>query len=177
MRMVAYCSPDWGLPGKRYFRCEPMAATITTDACEANWRASNESDCERLLKCRACPIGAVHAGETAASLSPLRGAKVCARCLTGTTRLIGSWLCVSCYNREREWVAQRNAKGRIPTRMAPLSRRVLKVVDADGSRMLARDLSVGLEELMVAALRDSAKATVFSFNGATSAQFPQGALW
>jgi hypothetical protein len=177
MKMVEYEQPAWGVPGQRYFRCLPMAATITAGACAANWRASQERDVERLLKCRTCTIGAVHAGETAASLSPLRGAKVCARCLTGTTRLIGAWLCVSCYNREREWVAQRNAKGRIPTRMAPLHRRALKVIEAGDARVVTRDLTVGLEELMVAALRDSAKATVFAFSGAPAAQFPQGALW
>lgn len=177
MSMVRYEAPAWGMPGVRYFRCEPMAATLGTEACAANWRASNERDAERLMKCRTCPVGAVHAGETAASMSPLRGTKVCSRCLCGTTRLIHGWLCVSCYNREREWMAGRNAKGKAPVRMQPLHRRTLKVVEAGDARVIHRDLTMGLEELMAAALRESRKSVVFAFNGATAARFPQVALW
>lgn len=175
--LVSYVAPDWGMPGVRYFRCEPMAATLATGACASNWRASLERDSERLMKCRTCPIGAVHAGDTAASLSPLRGARICSRCVTGTTRLIHEWLCVSCYNREREFMAGRNAKGRVPTRMAPLHRRALKVVEAGSTRILARDLTAGLEELMAAALRDSKRSATFAFNGRASARFAQGVLW
>lgn len=177
MSMVHYFTPDWGREGVRYFRCLPMAATLATEACAGNWRASNERDAERLLKCRTCPVGAIHAGDTAASMSPLRGTRICSRCLIGTTRLIHSWLCVSCYNREREWRAGRNAKGKIPSRMLPLHRRTLKVVEAGAVRIAERDLTVSLEELMAAELRDSRKAVVFAFNGATAARFPQVALW
>ncbi len=174
---VDYVSPEWGLPGTRYFRCAPMTATIAVEACASNWRASLERDSERLLKCRSCPVGAVHAGDTAASLSPLRGMRICSRCVTGTTRLIHEWLCVSCYNREREHIAGRNAKGKAPSRMAPLHRRAIKIVEAGVPRILARDLTTGMEELMVAALRDSRNSVAFGFNGRPSARYGQGVLW
>ena len=174
---VRYVAPEWGLPGVRYFRCEPMASTLAVQACAANWRASHERESERLMKCRTCPVGAVHAGDTAASLSPLRGTKVCSRCLTGTVRLVLGWLCVSCYNREREFAAGRNAKGKVPTRMRPLHRRTLLVVEAGAARILARDMTATLEELMVAALRDSTRVVVFGFNGRPAVQYAQGGLW
>jgi hypothetical protein len=175
--MVSYQSPEWALPGVRYFRCEPMAATLAIGACAANWRQSHEPGGERLFKCRVCPVGAVHAGDTTASLSPLRGAKICSRCQVGSTRLVYTWLCVSCYNREREWVQGRNAKGKKPTRMQPLHRRTLKVVEAGASRLVTRDLTASQDELMAAALRDSDRAVVFAFNGAPAARFAQAALW
>ena len=177
MSVVDYMTPDWGVPGVRYFRCAPMSATIAVDACAANWRASHGDSAERLHKCRVCPVGAVHAGDTMASLSPLRGSKVCSRCGTGTTRLVHAWLCVSCYNREREWTIQRNAKGQRPTRMAPLHRRSLLLLEAGGARVFGRDLTASTEELMVAALRDSDRAVQFAFNGRAAAQFSQGRLW
>ena len=177
MSMVTYLRPAWGLPGARYFRCEPMSATLAVDACAANWRQSHEPGGERLFRCRVCPVGAVHAGDTAASLSPLRGTRICSRCQVGTTRLIHTWLCVSCYNREREYVLGRNARGKAPTLMQPLHRRSLKVVESGAGRVLSRDLTATQEELMAAALRDSDRAVVFAFNGGPSARFAQAALW
>lgn len=175
---VAYLQPDWGMPGARYFRCQPLASTLSTDACARNWRASLDQDSGgRLHKCRTCPVGAVHAGETAASLSPLRGAKLCARCQTGSTRIISGWLCVSCYNREREFVLQRNARGRPPVGMPPLHRRALRVIEDGEARTVDRGLTVDLAELMTAALRDSRRSVVFVFDGRPAARFGQVALW
>lgn len=154
-----------------------MAATLAVEACASNWRASHEPGGERLFKCRICPVGAVHAGDTAASLSPLRGARICSRDQNGTTRLIHGWLCVSCYNREREWVAGRNAKGKAPTKMQPLHRRTLRVVEGGHARLVSRDLTASLEELMAATLRDSSKVVTFAFNGAAAAHYAQGRLW
>lgn len=175
--LVQYIEPEWGMPGARYFRCEPMAATITTQACAANWRASCDRESERLMKCRTCPVGAIHAGETAASLSPLRGATICSRCLVGSSRLVRGWLCVSCYNREREYLAGRNAKGKAPIKMLPLHRRTLRVIENGQARHVSREHTATLEELMAATLRDSAKTVVFAFNGGPSAKFSQGVLW
>lgn len=175
---VAYIEPEWGAPGARYFRCLPLASTLSTDACARNWRASLEQlDGGRLYRCMTCPVGAVHAGETAASLSPLRGAKLCARCQTGSTRIISGWLCVSCYNREREFVLQRNARGKPPVGMAPLHRRALRVIEAGEARVVDRGLTLDLAELMVAALRDSRRAVTFVFDGRQAARFGQPGLW
>lgn len=176
--MVNYVTPVWGLAGQRYFGCQALAATLTTTACASNWRSSNEPGAERLMPCRSCPIGQAHAGDTDASTSPLRGARVCSRCLAGTMRLINGWLCVSCYNREREYIAGRNAKGRRPTRMATLDRRELKVFEFGvGARTMARALTVGLEEIMAAALRESSHRVVFAFDGHPAARYRQQTLW
>lgn len=178
MDLVEYINPPWGKPGDRYFRCSAMAATLATDACGANWRASHEPGAERLLACRVCPIGAVHAGETDASLSPLRGTKTCSRCGLGTTRLIGSWLCVSCYNREREYRLGRNARGKVPSCMPVLMRRTLCMVESSGLvKRLSRDMTVDTEELMIAALRDNDRTVMFCFNGRSSAHYAQAVLF
>jgi len=178
MVLVDYIKPTWGKPDQRYFRCQPMAATLATEACGSNWRASHEPGAERLLSCRVCPIGAVHAGETDASLSPLRGTKTCSRCALGTTRLIGGWLCVSCYNREREMRIGRNARGKAPSCMPPLMRRTLCMVEAGGLvKRLSRGLTMDTEELMVAALRDSDRTVRFCFNGRASAHYAQEVLF
>lgn len=177
MTEVAYVQPSWGLPGVRYFICAPLAATMAVGACEANWRASHGPAAERLWKCKTCPVGAIHAGETAASLSPLRGSKVCSRCQTGTTRMIGGWLCVSCYNREREFVAGRDARGKAPIKASLLHRRTVRVTEAGVTRVLARDLTGSMEELVFGALRDCKRVATFSFNGSALARYSQASLW
>lgn len=177
MDVVAYLQPEWGQPGVRYFRCVPMSATLATEACALNWRASHEPGGERLFKCRVCPVGAVHAGETAASLSPMRGASICSRCQEGTTRLIQGWLCVSCYNRELERKRGRNAKGKVPTKIPPLHARTLALVEGGVARRLSRPATLDLVELMAAALRDSSQTVAFCFNGRASMLYAQGRLW
>src|SRR5690606_2664063 len=42
-------------------------------------------------------------------------ARPCTRCEVGSFRLVSGRLCPSCYNRQREWIVGRNAKGGKPT--------------------------------------------------------------
>ena len=76
---------------------ERMRATLSTDACHASWRRADELNDGSHNSCRLCPIGAVHAGEVAASMSPLKGTLTCARCHRSAGRLIHGMVCVSCY--------------------------------------------------------------------------------
>lgn len=155
-----------------------MSATLAADSCAANWRAAHaQQESERLFRCRTCPIGAVHAGETAASLSPIRGQMICARCGQGATRLIERWNCVSCYNREREFKIGRNAKGLPPVKMLPLHARAIRILEAGAPRMFGRALTQSTEELVTAALRDCSKAVVFAFDPGQPARFAQRRLF
>src|SRR3546814_1437084 len=79
---------------KQFFRCDRLRASLSVDACTSNWRAGNDANDERRVACRSCPIGAAHAGEAMASLSPIKGTLTCSRCHRQSTRawLIGKWL-------------------------------------------------------------------------------------
>jgi hypothetical protein len=160
---------------RNFFRCERMRATLSVESCAANWRAGNDQHDERRSSCRSCPIGAAHAGEEQASLSPIKGTLICSRCHRMSSRgwLIGKWLCVSCWNREREWVRGRNAKGNRPSKMPRLDPRSVRIVEAGEPRTIYRQLTQSSLELVVGALRDCRGTVAFTSNPNAAAQFPQ----
>lgn len=160
---------------KQFFRCDRLHATLSTDACAVNWRAGNNENDGRREACRSCSIGAMHAGETTASMSPLKGTLICSRCHRQSSRswLIGKWLCVSCWNREREWIRGRNAKGNRPTKMKRLDPRSIRIDEAGEVKTLYRQLSQSVDELVVGALRDCKGSVTFMANPQAAAQFPQ----
>jgi hypothetical protein len=55
--------------------------------------------------------------------------RICARCLLESDRMIHGYLCVSCYNREREYRIGRNAKGKPPVKHPDLIDVRLRVFD------------------------------------------------
>lgn len=152
-------------PGVSYFRCERLRATLPVESCATMWRKSNNGKDEPRLSCKCCPIGAVHAGETTASLSPLKNTLVCARCHRRANRLVSKHICVSCKNREYEWLKGRNAKGSKPVKLKSLDPRTLRYLHGDEPRTLHLPLSLDWDELIVAALRDSANRLRFMFSG------------
>lgn len=174
--MVDYFKRD-DVPGKVYFACDRLRATLSTDACAGMWRKANHEGSEQQFKCRVCPLGAVHAGETAASLSPLKGTTICGRCHRMAVRLIRAHICVSCYNREREIVIGKNAKGAVPTKLRPLSRRRVYYLEGAEPKTLKMELSAATDELIVAALRDNDRHTCFAFRGEIRGAGVQQRLW
>lgn len=166
------------MPGKQFFECDKYRSTLTTEACAVQWRKINQG-CgnERMFHCKSCPIGALHAGETAANMSPIMGTLTCARCAVGTARLIGRHLCVSCYNRQREWLIGYNAKGKPPVKMLRLDRRVLGYMAGPEPKVLHVDLAESTTELMWACLRDNKKTVRFAFRGAFQGDVRQGRLF
>lgn len=156
------------LPGKPMFRCERMAASLPVEACAGRWREANgKGTAEHLFQCKNCPIGAMHAGAGEISLSPLRGASVCARCEMGTARMVRKHLCVSCYNREREYILGRNAKGVPPKMHPPMHHIEIRFQAGEEVRRMALQ-AVSVQELVIAALRDTSKQVMFGFNGRAS---------
>lgn len=161
--MVVYFERD-ELPGVQAFKCERLRATLAVSSCANMWRGGNRDGVERLERCKACPIGAVHAGETAASMSPMMGQCICARCHCGATRLVGKHLCVSCYNRQREFLIGANSKGTTPTKVGQLTRRRIRYLSGPDPVQLVLDHSRDTMELVVTALRDSKKRVTFAFS-------------
>lgn len=174
--MVDYFTYE-NVPGKNFFRCERMRATLSTDACQASWRRADALNDGSHHACRLCPIGAVHAGEVAASMSPLKGTLTCARCHRSAGRLIHGMVCVSCYNREMEKVKGRNAKGTKPIKLGALCRRKIVFLNGGELRSLRLSRSVDIDELIVAALRDSKNYVVFGFNTEPPSVIKQLRLW
>ena len=163
------------LPGRKFFRCEPLRASITMEECGRRWHsgnmgvgpAANSDDADvsaspdasmRCMTCKGCVVGARHAGVQSANLSHLKGAIICGRCHQGCTRLIGKHLCVSCYNRQREYLLGKNAKGTKPVKLAPLHRRIITYVSAGQLRTKTLEHSVDMDELIVTVLRDEPHA-------------------
>lgn len=176
MAIPHYFTPDWAPPGAVYFRCDRLQATIQPQACAVNWERATSG--AGMLRCRGCRIGPEHSGDRQANAHPLRGQLVCSRCQRGATRLVQSWLCISCYNRDREWAAGRNAKGSYPSRMLRLDPRALAYTEAGEPRVLRRARSQSREELIVGLLRDSAGALTIGFNGRANLQgVPQETLF
>jgi len=174
--MVEYFGYD-NVPGKTYFRCDRMRATLSTDACSQQWRMADELNDGRHSACRLCPLGAVHAGEVAASMSPLKGTLTCARCHRAAGRLIRGMTCVSCYNRAREQQIGRNAKGTAPVKLSRLEPRRIRYRNGADVCLLRLRTTVDTDELIVAALRDSKHAVVFAFNNQPPAAIRQARLW
>ncbi len=132
------------VPGKRHFSCKKLSAIMSTDECVGRHARAIAGD-DRVSACRFCPIGATHSGK----VDPLRAASTsakvsiigcsdsstrCTRCGRSDLRIIhsGGGLCISCWNRQREWTLCRNARGTEPKTFVPLhSRRVGIVVDGE----------------------------------------------
>ncbi|WP_407122184.1 hypothetical protein [Bradyrhizobium sp. STM 3561] len=171
MEPIYFDMPE--LPGRLYFACGPLRATLEIDACADNWRRANiDRDISR-LKCRGCQIGAEHAGERGANTHPLRGTTTCGRCHRGASRLIHGHLCVSCFNRERELIKGRNGKGTPPIKLARLDPRSVTYQRADRTvHTRAIDRTVDMEEVLVAVLRDEQQAVRFGFRARVALRSP-----
>jgi hypothetical protein len=116
--------------------------------------------------CRACPVGAAHAGESVTYFSPLYGKSICCRCGRGSMRrlILNRRLCVSCFNRQNEFVRGRNAKGNTPT--IKLDRRTVRYTIEGGEfQTLTLEHSADMAELMVAVLRKTRGRVSFAFRG------------
>ena len=92
------------------FECQRHqgALRLTTTTCAGLWhraRRNAEADQIRLAPCVGCPVGAGHAGAKVRPAAPAQAIDTglsCVRCgQSGGRRLVGSRLCVSCYNRQR----------------------------------------------------------------------------
>lgn len=174
--MVEYFTYE-NVPGKTYFRCDRQRATLSTEACKTMWRKADEVSDGLHHACRLCPIGAVHAGEVAASMSPLKGTLTCARCHRTAGRLISGMICVSCQNRQYEWIKGRNAKGTAPVKLCSLDARRLRYRHGDELKVARGRYTMDADELLVAVLRDSKQSVVFAFNSAPPAAIRQARLW
>lgn len=152
------------LPGHEFFNCDRCCGTFQTSSCAAMWRIANSKRrSEANAKCRSCPIGAVHAGEGDGQGSRIYGVDLCARCNRVGMRLIHSDICVSCWNRAREVIVGKNARGRIPLNHPPISHYRITILTGNRLVVVDREHAIDTVELIVAALRDNARRVLFGF--------------
>lgn len=154
------------LPGKQMFRCERRNATLQVASCASMWKQANsKSTIECNMTCRTCPLGAVHAGEGDVQMSHLRGIEICSRCHRVGMRLISGDICVSCWNRAREVLVGKNARGRKPLNHPPIVPHEITVLSGKKLVTIKRKHAICTEELVIAALRDSTRQVFFGFHG------------
>jgi hypothetical protein len=155
------------------FRCDRRAMTLSRPGCARLWESAQRDrpqEHEGRFSCLTCPVGASHAGKTistvAASVEALR--RVCPRCRRQTSRLIHGRLCVGCYNRDREAVAGKNAKGGRPQLCDRLHVERLAVIDSAAPRIVQQDRVVDLVELIIVHARAATGALAFGRSGAVA---------
>lgn len=149
------------------FECERRNARIQVSSCASMWKAANsKSSAECNMSCRTCPIGAMHAGEGEVAMSHLRGVEMCSRCHRVGMRLVGGDICVSCWNRQREVIIGKNARGRKPLNHPPLLPHAITVMTGKKLVTIKRTHAICTDELVISALRDSTRQVFFGFHAA-----------
>jgi len=149
--------------------CARRKLRLTAPACARFWSASNPVSppvWEGRIACHQCPAGAARAGATldTSQIARDRLARVCARCLKTSDRIINGRLCVSCYNRDREVKIGRNRKGGVPVRtLRKLFACRVVVVESGRIEVIERDKVSGPVELAICRLRRAKTSIVFGW--------------
>jgi hypothetical protein len=94
-------------------------------------------------------------------MSHLRGKEICARCFRVGLRLISGDICVSCWNRQREYYLGVNARGKSPVNHPVISPLRAGIWVGGEIKLIKRARAVSNEELIVAALRDNTRQVFF----------------
>lgn len=160
-----------GVPGQ-YFDCPYGCGMLSTTSCARLYEeAMSPKGLKegRRISCRACPVGAEHAGvpTAVASASRFLGVSYCSRCHGDARRLIRGSICVSCYNREREVLIGKNAKGGKPVFGRAVGTTMLGCVIDGGVKTQVRrmDKVVSRLEAVLSVLRGESKTVSFGWVG------------
>lgn len=134
-------------PSFALFRCTPLHADLTAKGCARNFVT------KATIQCNGCETGRSHADlfsqntDLSSKTKPSMPAQACVRCLTHTYRLQFGLYCTSCYNRTREVLSKKNAKGSFPQKLALTLRPAHLLLDDCGdARLIDLPLCSGIEE-------------------------------
>lgn len=148
------------------FTCQRRSMRLTTRGCSDLWKstiARPPQPFEGRHLCVLCPVGAANSGVVIAPMAQtaedLR--MLCPRCVRPAARLINDAFCVSCFNRHREALRGRNAKGTRPALADQLHTECFTVIHGVSRRSVEMPMVTGLSEAMIAVLRKSSKSRVF----------------
>ena len=158
-----------GIEGQ-YFHCPSGMGSLSVKSCAANYALAMSTQGlkeGRRVTCRACPVGALHAGVPSGCGSQSRfvGSGVCARCQKDAPRLIRGSICVGCYNREREVLIGRNAKGGVPSKCRPVFPLTMACIFDGGAQTEVRrfDRVASMLEAKISVLRTESRSCVFGW--------------
>jgi hypothetical protein len=138
-----------------YFDCPSNMGSLSVSSCAANYNLAMSpqglKEGRRVVGC--------------GSVSRFVGSGICSRCQKDSTRLIRGSICVGCYNREREVLIGRNAKGGVPSKCRAVFALTLACIMSDGQRVEIRrfDRVSSLLEAKISMLRTEAKSCVFGW--------------
>lgn len=164
MDVIKYFKYD-GVDGD-YFSCPKGVGTFSTEFCARIYQEAMSpvglKDGVRIA-CRGCAVGASHAGVCGSSASRFLGQLSCSRCQKGATRLIRGCICVSCFNREREFLIGKNAKGNVPIHAKPVGSVFVACAIDSGESVQVRksDKVTSLLEVYLSILRSMPKKVWF----------------
>jgi hypothetical protein len=146
--------------------------TLSTQGCGRIWGSANgpkpPDPHEGRYACRGCPIGeSNHTGKPPDPYAALRESvrRICSRCGQITDRMVNAetfGFCISCFNRHREVLRGKNARGTVPTLAALLHTEQAQVTTDVGSYILTRHLVVSFQELKIQAQRMAVVAMVLT---------------
>jgi hypothetical protein len=134
--------------------CDKLKMALSRPGCARLWLSAEQNapqPWEARFACRNCSIGAGNAGRVVApaavALDEIR--MICPRCERVASRLIKGKLCVSCYNRQREVIVGRNAKGNRPQLSDKLHTLHFVVIQGGRSRIVHRPNVTGQSEAIL----------------------------
>lgn len=156
---VEYFGID-GVAG-RYFFCPAYKVTMSVASCASSYKAEKQTRYGRHMLCKGCPIGAAHANERPVAVRSVYGSLLCPRCQRSAIRLVRG-VCVSCVNRQYEVIKGVNAKGRPPTRVAPLAPMRIVSVEHTSAVLVSTALASGRLEVVLRTLRERREVVGFS---------------
>lgn len=152
------------MPGKLFFECQRLGASLTCEACRTNWISAQkryDDEPARADVCRKCPIGhLLHSDkDTGSGWMDFRSKSECIRCGRSGLRIIPSTgECVSCWNRRRETKINQDARGR-----SPLTKTILRPwrigLMVDGKPAWRRFYGTNIGEAISASIRHIDGAT------------------
>ena len=152
------------LGGSEMMRCVRRDMTLTQAGCGRLWEAAQAKHAatklqpwEGITTCRTCPIGAKNAGTPMEAVFQPAAvlACICPRCDRPAARLINKRLCISCYNRDREALIGRDAKGNRPRLCDQLHDERLAISTDGGTRIETVTRVIGPTEAMLRVARDA----------------------
>jgi hypothetical protein len=148
-------------------RCERRAMTLSKPGCARLWESANGAKApepwEARSACRGCAVGATSAGRTIRAVDTAADvwSVICCRCLQPASRLISATFCVSCYNRQREAIVGRNAKGTRPALSDRLFCARFAVGQGKGVRVVVRPhVTTAAEAMIQTAKTNSARGAL-----------------
>ncbi|HET7674633.1 MAG TPA: hypothetical protein VFL54_03830 [Gammaproteobacteria bacterium] len=133
-------------------------------SCAAMWqKATHAKPEDRLFPCRGCEIGARHAGhDPDEACGRLPAESICARCHRQPRRFVYGRICVSCFNRQQEWLKGRNAKGRPPMFLPALSTVRLAYMERGARHAVAVDHVANPLEAVLSIVHQAGKRMAFT---------------